>query len=143
MTKNFTYNLVSYMYIIYILFTHLYYKSFLFLLHDNTIFFQVSCIQKKCHRCRTSRTTWRIDCRVLKKDCERSKNLVRDSIRFMCATYIYILAVWQISLKEEDWEVCVEGPCKCIPEVKLLSCWKYDLLDLPVTQRIPVDVLKL
>lgn len=56
---------------------------------------------------------------------------------------IHALAVWQISSREEDWEVCVEGPCKCIPEVKSVSCWRYDLLDLPRTQLIPADVLRL
>ncbi|XP_011340233.2 platelet glycoprotein V [Ooceraea biroi] len=51
--------------------------------------------------------------------------------------------VWQISTKEEDWEVCAKGPCKCIPEIKSVSCWRYDLSDLPATQLIPADVLKL
>ncbi|XP_020298471.1 leucine-rich repeat-containing protein 15-like isoform X2 [Pseudomyrmex gracilis] len=51
--------------------------------------------------------------------------------------------VWQISSKEEDWEICAEGPCKCVPELKSVSCWRYDLLDLPPTQVVPTDVLRL
>ncbi|KYM79563.1 Leucine-rich repeat-containing protein 15 [Atta colombica] len=51
--------------------------------------------------------------------------------------------VWRISLKEEDWEICAEGPCKCVPEMKSVSCWRYNLLDLPSTQLVPADVLRL
>lgn len=51
--------------------------------------------------------------------------------------------VWQMSSGEEDWEICAEGPCRCQPEIKLVSCWRQDLLDLPATQLVPRDVLKL
>lgn len=48
-----------------------------------------------------------------------------------------------MSSGEEDWEICAEGPCRCQPEIKLVSCWRQDLLDLPATQLVPRDVLKL
>lgn len=51
--------------------------------------------------------------------------------------------VWQMSSGEEDWEICAEGPCRCQPEIKLVSCWRQDLLDLPAAQLVPRDVLKL
>ncbi|XP_076651493.1 uncharacterized protein LOC143358321 isoform X3 [Halictus rubicundus] len=51
--------------------------------------------------------------------------------------------VWQMGTTEEDWEVCAEGPCRCQPEIKSVSCWRQDLLDLPAAQLVPRDVLKL
>ncbi|XP_043789074.1 slit homolog 1 protein-like isoform X4 [Apis laboriosa] len=51
--------------------------------------------------------------------------------------------VWQMSSAEGDWEICAEGPCRCQPEIKLVSCWRQDLLDLPAAQLVPRDVLKL
>lgn len=52
-------------------------------------------------------------------------------------------AVWQMSSAEEDWEICAEGPCRCQPETKSVSCWRQNLLDLPAAQLVPRDVLKL
>lgn len=54
-----------------------------------------------------------------------------------------VYSVWQMSSGEEDWEICAEGPCRCQPEIKLVSCWRQDLLDLPAAQLVPRDVLKL
>ncbi|XP_015172060.1 PREDICTED: carboxypeptidase N subunit 2-like isoform X2 [Polistes dominula] len=51
--------------------------------------------------------------------------------------------VWQIGTTHEDWEICAEGPCKCVPETKSLSCWRYGLLDVPPSQVVPNDILKL
>lgn len=51
--------------------------------------------------------------------------------------------VWQMSSAEEDWEICAEGPCRCQPETKSVSCWRQNLLDLPAAQLVPRDVLKL
>ncbi|XP_076296050.1 uncharacterized protein LOC143216659 isoform X2 [Lasioglossum baleicum] len=51
--------------------------------------------------------------------------------------------VWQMGATEEDWEICAEGPCRCQPEIKSVSCWRQDLLDLPAAQLVPRDVLKL
>ncbi|XP_043681503.1 carboxypeptidase N subunit 2-like isoform X2 [Vespula pensylvanica] len=51
--------------------------------------------------------------------------------------------VWQIGTSYEDWEICAEGPCKCVPETKSLSCWRYGLLDVPPSQVVPNDILKL
>ncbi|XP_047366958.1 reticulon-4 receptor-like isoform X4 [Vespa velutina] len=51
--------------------------------------------------------------------------------------------VWQIGTSHEDWEICAEGPCKCVPETKSLSCWRYGLLDVPPSQMVPNDILKL
>lgn len=51
--------------------------------------------------------------------------------------------VWQIGTTNEDWEICAEGPCKCVPETKSLSCWRYGLLDVPPSQVVPNDILKL
>nr|XP_050864690.1 slit homolog 1 protein-like isoform X3 [Vespula vulgaris] len=51
--------------------------------------------------------------------------------------------VWQIGTSHEDWEICAEGPCKCVPETKSLSCWRYGLLDVPPSQVVPNDILKL
>lgn len=61
----------------------------------------------------------------------------------MKTSIVHAFVVWQISLREEDWEVCAEGPCKCIPEMKSVSCWRYNLLDLPPTQLVPANVLRL
>lgn len=51
--------------------------------------------------------------------------------------------VWQIRGWPEDWEVCVEGPCKCRPETKSISCWRYGLFDVPAGQLVPQDIIKL
>ncbi|XP_076242355.1 uncharacterized protein LOC143184188 isoform X2 [Calliopsis andreniformis] len=51
--------------------------------------------------------------------------------------------VWQMGSTEDDWEICAEGPCRCLPEIKSVSCWRQDLLDLPAAQLVPKDVLKL
>ncbi|KAK0086289.1 hypothetical protein PV325_003435 [Microctonus aethiopoides] len=51
--------------------------------------------------------------------------------------------VWQIRGWPDDWEICVEGPCKCRPETKSISCWRYGLLDVPPAQLVPQDILKL
>ncbi|XP_053996601.1 platelet glycoprotein V-like isoform X1 [Hylaeus anthracinus] len=42
--------------------------------------------------------------------------------------------VWQMGVTEEDWETCAEGPCRCQPEMKTVSCWRQELLDLPAAQ---------
>lgn len=70
----------------------------------------------------------------------------RVSSFFLCiesATGRVGFTVWQMSSDEEDWEICAEGPCRCQPEIKLVSCWRQDLLDLPAAQLVPRDVLKL
>lgn len=104
----------------------------------------------RCWTRRQSSRRWRTDCRVSNGDCEPSNNRVRVScdLRRMHKSTLMLsrtlsLAVWQIGLREEDWEICAEGPCKCIPEIKSVSCWRYDLPDLPPTQLVPADVLKL
>lgn len=63
--------------------------------------------------------------------------------RLTARNYTHVLVVWQISAREEDWEVCAEGPCKCVPEIKSVSCWRHGLLDLPAAQLVPADVLRL
>ncbi|XP_048515947.1 leucine-rich repeat-containing protein 15-like isoform X2 [Athalia rosae] len=50
--------------------------------------------------------------------------------------------VWQISGRPDDWEVCAEGPCRCRPETRSISCWGRNFLDVPPTQLVPNDLLK-
>lgn len=52
-------------------------------------------------------------------------------------------AVWHISDAEGGWDACAEGPCKCRMETRSLSCWSMGLADLPPTQLVPKDILKL
>ncbi|OXU28750.1 hypothetical protein TSAR_006185 [Trichomalopsis sarcophagae] len=51
--------------------------------------------------------------------------------------------VWHISGVEGGWDGCAEGPCKCRVETRSLSCWSMGLSDLPPTQLVPKNILKL
>ncbi|XP_071455546.1 leucine-rich repeat-containing protein 15-like [Hetaerina americana] len=39
----------------------------------------------------------------------------------------------------DEWTRCTEGPCRCRPETRTLSCWRQGLGELPATQFIPED----
>ncbi|XP_046393872.1 leucine-rich repeat-containing protein 15-like isoform X2 [Ischnura elegans] len=39
----------------------------------------------------------------------------------------------------DEWTRCTEGPCRCRPETRTLSCWRQGLGELPPTQFIPED----
>ncbi|KAG8221975.1 hypothetical protein J437_LFUL014472 [Ladona fulva] len=38
-----------------------------------------------------------------------------------------------------EWTRCTEGPCRCRPETRTLSCWRQGLEELPPTQTVPAD----
>lgn len=54
-----------------------------------------------------------------------------------------MLAAWQVSGRPGSWDECAEGPCKCRSEMRSLSCWSAGLADLPPSQLVPHDVLKM
>ncbi|XP_031346602.1 carboxypeptidase N subunit 2-like isoform X2 [Photinus pyralis] len=41
---------------------------------------------------------------------------------------------------EDRWHDCVQGPCKCKPETKSVSCWNKHVMALPLGQVIPQDL---
>ncbi|RZC38999.1 leucine-rich repeat-containing protein 15 [Asbolus verrucosus] len=51
--------------------------------------------------------------------------------------------VWKISKLNERWIECAQGPCKCRPETKSLSCWQQNLPVLPATQILPQDTVSI
>ncbi|XP_052130540.1 leucine-rich repeat and immunoglobulin-like domain-containing nogo receptor-interacting protein 2 [Frankliniella occidentalis] len=48
--------------------------------------------------------------------------------------------VWMVSGAEDRWLQCCDGPCRCRPEMRSLSCWRHGLRQLPQLQRLPEDV---
>ncbi|XP_046828939.1 carboxypeptidase N subunit 2-like isoform X3 [Vespa crabro] len=90
---------------------------------------------------------WNSACTDLSRSSKSSDILLEDIESRLSSLERRLRAVeqpvWQIGTSYEDWEICAEGPCKCVPETKSLSCWRYGLLDVPPSQMVPNDILKL
>ncbi|XP_035740752.1 carboxypeptidase N subunit 2-like isoform X2 [Vespa mandarinia] len=90
---------------------------------------------------------WNSACMDLSRSSKSSDILLEDIESRLSSLERRLRAVeqpvWQIGTSYEDWEICAEGPCKCVPETKSLSCWRYGLLDVPPSQMVPNDILKL
>ncbi|KAK5645623.1 hypothetical protein RI129_004087 [Pyrocoelia pectoralis] len=48
--------------------------------------------------------------------------------------------VWPISNSDDRWHNCIQGPCKCKPETKSISCWNKHIAALPPGQVVPQDL---
>uniref|UniRef100_A0A0K8VGJ9 Leucine-rich repeat-containing protein 15 n=2 Tax=Bactrocera latifrons TaxID=174628 RepID=A0A0K8VGJ9_BACLA len=49
--------------------------------------------------------------------------------------------VWRlVSASQNEWNRCTSGICRCSPETKSFTCWNANVVSLPVSQVIPMNI---